>query len=255
MEDKEKQTKSLRLTLNYPTVEGKVIETELTVKFSNPKFNKKYSVSDGSYKEYAKTYDMEFVLEIPDFIYDELKGKSVGERKLGESPNGASRTYEENFPKNIKRRSIDALSEAWYQIVLDYAWLRKIERAELKKVIFYKFDNSSGDTTSEWNGNPIGSESILHYKFALGYVKKSGKDVIRLNSDKKMMNSRFDIDFYEYKFISWTQEREDFFRGLNDVFEKQIAAMANFEKNLTEEKINSFIQNKEGLLSLQPHKK
>ena len=249
-EVEEKQTKSLRLMLDYPTVEGGFTTKEMTVKFANPKNAKKHGALTGRWQGHAHVYEMSFSIEIPEFIHEELKGKSVGERKLGESNNKDSRDYELDFPKSIKARSIDGLTEAWLQLVVDYAWLRKMATAPLQRVIFYKFDNNSKKVNSDWNGNHFGQESILHYKYSLGYVKKSGKDIVRFNDLKKSLNTHYDREFFEYKYVNWTQEREDFFRRLDELFQKQIAAMAEFEKNLTETKINSFMQSKDGMLGL-----
>lgn len=256
--EQEKQTKSMRLTLDYPTVDGGFTTKEMTVKFANPKNAKKHGALTGRWQEHAHVYEMSFSIEIPEFIHEELKGKSVGERKLGESSSRDSREYELDFPKSIKARSIDCLTEAWLQLVVDYAWLRKMALAPLQRVIFYKFDNASKKVNSDWNANHFGYESILHYKYALGYIKQSGKgsgkDIIRFNDLKKSLNTHYDREFFEYKYVNWTQEREDFFRRLDELFQKQIAAMAEFEKNLTETKINSFMQSKDGMLGLEAGK-
>ena len=145
----EKETKSFRLLLDYPTEQGEYTTKELTVKLTNPKPNNRYGKG---HRDYFLTYDIYFSLDIPEFIHAELKGKSVGQKKLGVLSGGDARSYDAKFPKSIKAGNLPQLTEAWVQIVVDYIWLKEMEKAKLTKVIFHNFDNGSDAIKSTWDG-------------------------------------------------------------------------------------------------------
>ncbi len=245
--EKEKDLKSIRLTLDYPTEEGNYTTKELTVKVSNAKPKKTFGKG---FRDHFLTMQILFSLEVPEFIHAALKGNTVGQKKLGVISGGDARKYEEDFPKTIKSITLEGLTEQWVQIVIDYIWLKEIEKKELTKVIFYQFNNSSKPTKSLWNGLPLGNAASLNYVFAVGYISTGKTEVYRFNDQKKMVNSSHDRDFYACKYITWSEKREQFFTRLKELFEKQMRDMAEFETNLTEEKINLFIEAKGNMLAL-----
>lgn len=195
-----------------------------------------------------KTYDVTFSIKIPEHIHKHLKGKSVP--NYGMSTNNGETVYDEkNFKKTITGATLQNVCERYNKVLNSFNWLKETERAELKRVIFYQFNNNSSNYNSIWNGMNYGLKSSLNYKFALGYVSVNARGTEqRYNNEKRMISSSREEDFYQMKFVEYSEEREGFFHGIQRSFETIISNINGFEENLTEESINSLIGNGQFLL-------
>ena len=95
---------------------------------------------------------------------------------------------------------------------------------------------------SSWNSIHFGNCSELKYSYAIGYVSNHRSSEIRYNKEKLIISSR-DSEFYKLKYVEWTQEREDFFCGIQDSFEKISNDLNKFSSNIKEESIDFLIIN------------
>ena len=228
------ELKSIRIELDFADEDGNRTRKMQTVKVNTP------SLRDKSkplfYNHVNSVYTLSFTIQIPDFIHSYLIGKSAPS-----SRSDRTRDYKEDFAKSINRHSIEQLTEMWCELIGDYVWLKKLERADLKKVIFYEFDNKHGEYVSFWNGVNFGELSKLGYKYSIGYISETENRHIRYNSKKLSISSSNDKEFYNLKYVEWTQERETFFVGIQKSFESISEKITKFESGLTEETINELI--------------
>ena len=227
--------KSIRIMLDFADENGNRTMKEQTVKVNTPSLKDK---SKFSFFSHMKTvYTLSFTIQIPEFIHSYLVDKSVPSNKRGEMKN-----YDkEKFAKSINRTSIEVLTEAWCEIIEDYVWLKKMDNMDLKKVIFYEFDNENIKYESGWNGTEFGEKSEIKYKYSIGYISEYEKKEIRYNSKKISISSSSDREFYSHKYIQWTEEREMLFTGIQKTFETIIENINKFDTNITEKTIDSLI--------------
>ena len=236
------EEKSIKIKLNYSDENGVSSEKEMSVKINTVTLRDK-----STYPHKARLiYTLSFSLKIPDHIHSFLIGKSVP--TFGMNRRSETMNYSGDFAKTIKAETIERLTERWSEIITDYEWLKNIDKLELKKVIFYKFDNKSTDWSSDWNRTPFGKSSDLNYNYAIGFISESTRSTIRYNSDKKTISISNDRDFYQLKYVEWSEERQAFFDGIQNTFEKIINNLSSFEEGLSESTINSIISNKPNFL-------
>lgn len=189
-----------------------------------------------------KTFDMTFSLKIPNHIHSYMLDKSVPIYGVGS--NNSMKTYEvKTFKKTITSSNITTICKHYNDVLADYKWLKNMEKLELTKVIFYQFNNQSGDFKSSWNGNKYGVKSSLGFLFCVGYISVSanGREN-RFNSDKRLVNAGSERDFYNLKHVSHTEERELFFENIQRSFVGIIERIDQFESSLSEDSINTIIQ-------------
>lgn len=234
--------KSIRIELDFADESGKRARKEQTIKVNVPTLKDKSKSLFGYH--IASVYTLSFTIQIPDFIHSYLIGKSVPSTRSEKT-----KDYNEDFAKSINRTSIEQLTEMWCEIINDYVWLKKMENANLKKVIFYKFHNKNGSYQSYSNGTPFGEHSKLEYEYSIGFISEVEKKQIRYNKDRISISSINDSAFYQLKFIEWTNEREMFFINIQKSFESLSEKINNFESNLTEETINELILNNKLLIN------
>lgn len=231
----EQDFKSIRIELDFADENGKRTKKEQTVKVNKPSLKDK-----SSWRYHIKSiYTLSFTIQIPDFIHSYLIGKSVPS-----SRSEKTKDYNEDFAKSINRASIEQLTEMWCEVINDFVWLKKMEQADLKKVIFYQFDNNKNNYyKSCWNGIEFGELSELGYKYAIGYISDVEKNQIRYNSERLSVSSSHDTEFYRLKYVEWTMEREVFFVNIQKSFEAISKKITEFESSITEETINGLIAN------------
>ena len=229
--DNTEELKSIRISLDYADENGKRLQKEQTIKVNKPVRNdQRTATMFGSHID--SVFTISFSIQIPEFIHSYLLGKSV-----------PSTDYKEDFKKSISSHSIEQLTEKWCKLIGDYVWLKKIENADLKKVIFYQFDNSIDIYKSFWNGTQFGERSKISYKYAIGYISKIDDREIRYNSKKISVSSSNDKEFYQKKHVEWTEAREVFFIKIQKNFESICNTINDFESKLTEDSINGLIAN------------
>ncbi len=236
------ELKSIRIELDFADEDGKRIKKAQTIKVNTPSLKDKSSNSYGFYKQ--SVYTLSFTIQIPDFIHSYLIGKSVPSTRSEKT-----KDYAQDYPKSINRTSIEQLTEQWCELISDYVWLKKIEKAELKKVIFYQFNNECGEYKSYWNSTKFGESSKIAYRYAIGYISDVDGKQIRYNSKKLSVSSSNDKEFYGLKYVEWTQDREVFFVGIQKSLELFSEKINKFESEISEETINGLISNSPLLLN------
>lgn len=239
------ELKSIKLQLLYPNEDGTTTSKEMVIKVNTPKLKDRAAQPNSYHNPQNFVYQLSFSLKIPDHIHSALLGESVPE--IGGF--GKMKTYEEkDFPKTINRENIEALTAKWAEIVQGYCWLKQMEKAELIKVIFFSLDSSSNIHQSSWNSTKFGIKTKISSTYYVGYVRGKDKKEIRYTIEKRVVNNHYDKEFYEYKYVEWTADRELFFNNIQSTFENIAQKMKNFESGLNEESIASIMSSNYNLL-------
>jgi hypothetical protein len=228
--------KSIRIELDFADENGNRTKKQQTIKVNTPSLKDK---STFAWNAHIKSvYTLSFTIQIPELIHSYLIGKCVPSKRSDQTHD-----YKEDFAKSINRTSIEELTEAWCELISDYVWLKKMEQADLKKVIFYQFSNKYGNYKSYYNGVDFGELSELVYKYSIGYISETEKKQIRYNHQKLSISSGNDREFYNLDFVEWTEERELFFVNIQKSFEAISDKINKFKSSITEETINGLIAN------------
>ena len=228
--------KSIRLNLDYYDEDGNHSYRDMSVKVNKPK-----DLSYVGYQVQRRKYGMTFSLVLPSHIHSYLLNKVVPINEM--SNRNASREYASDFPKTLNSDNLEKLCDLYLRVVGDYSWLKSIDKAELEKVIFYKFNNKASEFDSSWNGLNLGFKSELNYSFFIGYVAMNSKKILRFNKAKSLINSTYDSDMYKYEYVKWTEGRELFFENLQISFENIVKKINAFKENINEESVDSIIKN------------
>jgi hypothetical protein len=229
----EEELKSIKVELNYYDDEGKSSIKPMTIKVNKVKDSSEHGI--GWTK---KSYEMSFSLVLPNHIHELLKGKSVPKRGMG--TRNETKTYSD-FPKTITAETVRAVCEKYWEITQDFLWLLNVQKTELKKVIFYKFDTESRDYVNEWDGKHYGKKNNLNYRYAIGYISENRGEVLRYNHNKELVNYGRDTSFYSNQYVEWSEEREIFFNNIQNSFVSIIEKINSFNDSITEETINHFL--------------
>jgi hypothetical protein len=239
----EEEFKSIKVGLDYYDENCVHSSKAMTIKVNRLK-----DTSENGIGWRKPSYEMTFSLTIPNHIHEYLKGKSVPSR--GMTSRNTIKSYE-NLSKTINSDTIKAVCERYWEITQDYLWLKNVDKADLKKVIFYKFGNETKEYRSSWNGLEYGTQNTLDYKFCIGYISSSERNgVLRYNHNKEYVGESHDKGFYLNEYVDWTEERESFFNGIQSSFESIISKINSFKDSIKEEFIDHYIKsNNNRLLS------
>lgn len=234
----EEDLKNIKVVLNYADENGKTSRKPMTIKV-----NKIKEVSEKSMFsiENKMLYEMSFSLIIPEHIHSSLIGKTTPNYSKQTFSNDDLKSFPTDFSKTIKADTIKAVCEQYYSILQSYIWLKEIENAKLERVIFYSFENLTDVFKSSWNGNEFGVNSNLDFKLCFGYISYTKNSIMRYNNDKKLINEHRDRDFYKLKYVSWTEERELFFKNILQTFVNIQEKLNNFESKLNEDTIQAIM--------------
>lgn len=227
------ELKSFQITLPYIDKIGIEGSKAMTIKLGAPK-----NTSTKGITTVKTQYTVTFTLVIPDHIHKVILGKSVP--MSGISARNELKSFDK-YPKSITRETLSAVCDEYWLVLSAYRWLTNIEKAELRKVIFYKLGYDASDFNSSWNGVRFGKESEIKYRYAIGYVSGTGDKAIRYNQEKRAANKSYDSELYHMEYVNWSEEREAFFVGINNSFESIIAKLSEFSESLTEDTINTVI--------------
>lgn len=223
----EKEIKSISAGLNYPNEDGTIGRKMMSIKINTLIDERvEYGVLYG--RKTHHIYSMSFSLKIPDFIHSYLLGKTVPKRD--------DRTifYPEDFSKTLRKETIRDLTKAWCEIVDDYCFLVSLEKLNPEKVIFYCFESDSRDNYKSYNdGTNLGLMKQLSYKYMIGYIiNKDTKQEIRYNENKVSIRPTETQIYRSYKYVSWTPEREAFFKKISDGLQNIIDAVNDIDEDI-----------------------
>lgn len=233
--------KSFRIELDFADENGNRSMKMQTINVNTPVAKNKSNMRMGFHL--PAIYNLSFSVKIPDFIHSYLIGKSVPTDR-----SNGTKDFREDFAKTIKSESIESLTERWSELISDYVWLKKMDKIELKKVIFYRFGSETFPFKSYWNGVEFGNSSKLNYKYAVGFVGNIDGKEIRYNKNKLSISTSQDKEFYSLKFVDWTESREKFFDEMNERFVTMVKKMESFEANMNPENIDEIISKQTFLL-------
>lgn len=226
---------SIKLLLDFADENGKRCQKEQTVKINPPKRTEHNSVS---IYHIPAIYDITYNIKIPEFIYDYLIGKSVPRKDF-------TRDYTKDTKKSLSGNSLQGLCKAWSELISDYVWLKQMEIVELTKVIYYKFNHVKKSFVSHWNSAHFGDFAQIGFTYCIGYVKKEGNKEVRYTHEKKSVSYSSDRDFYELKYVEWSEEREEFFNNIKKGFSEMVDKISSFDSN-----IEKLIENVKSLPSI-----
>ena len=245
-EELDEDFKSFRLVLNYYDEDGKHSNKAMTIKVGTAK-----NISEHYYNLNNKMkYSMRFSIVLPDHIHKYLIGKTIPAREFNSDANrDAMITFDNKLAKTISFPTLEAVCDWYYKYLMAFRWLKQIEKAELKKVIFYNFDNFTDDLRSEWNSKKMGKESQLRFVYSIGYISSMNDKVYRYNENKQMLNEGHEREFFKTKYVIWSADRQLFFDQIQASFETIIGRIDDFEAKINEKSINAIINSKTKLLS------
>lgn len=203
------------------------------------KVNKPKYVGEKGMGWEKRLWALTFSLVIPDHIHNYLIGKTVHVSNGIIGNKNEVKTYsKDNFPKTITDDNVKGICNKYFNICQDYLWLKNLEKAELTKVIFYEFKNNCQDFKSSWDGSNFGEKSQLNYRYIIGYISKNDH---RYNETKRLINNHYDREFYSYKYVKWSEERESFFKNIYESFQNITKRLDDFEKNISEQNLDNLI--------------
>jgi len=239
----EEEFKSIKVGLDYYDENCVHSSKAMTIKVNRLK-----DTSENGIGWRKPSYEMTFSLTIPNHIHEYLKGKSVPSR--GMTSRNHIKSYDD-FPKTINSDTVKGVCDRYWEITQDYLWLKNVDKADLKKVIFYSFDNETKDYRSSWNGLTFGTQNVLNYKYCIGYVSTNNNSgILRYNHNKEYINESQDRGFYLNEYVDWSEERELFFNNIQNSFETIINKINSFKDSIKEEFIDQYIKsNNNKLLS------
>ncbi len=238
----EEEFKSFKLQMDYYDEDVKHSLREMTIKVNKPKSEFKHGFS---WKR--QRYSMTFSMVIPEHIHAFIIGKTVPVSGMGHRNDSVA--YDTKFSKTINAETIASICDQYDTILEGYKWLKDREKAALKKVIFYCFKNSTEEYRSTWNGITFGKTNDMSFQYAIGYVSTANNTEYRYNINKELIHNNHDRVFYMNKYVTWSEEREEFYNNLQTSFEMMIKKINDFEEGLTEETISEIIQKQQKLLS------
>lgn len=238
MEDQD--IKTLKLEMDYFDEDGKK-----SVKLMSININKPKDISPKGFHGYTKkSYSMSFSMKIPEHIHSYLLGKSVARYKMGKNH---EKTYSD-FPKTINKPILESLCEEYFEITQDYLFLKQLDQAKLKKVIFFGINSSKNEYRSTQNSIHFGIENQIKYNYSIGYISNNDHKSLRYNSEKLLISENQHRDFYLHKFVEWSEEREEYFKGIQSSFEQIIDRFNKFNVGLNDDTINEIISKNTKLL-------
>ncbi|MEO7048741.1 MAG: hypothetical protein ABI091_25795 [Ferruginibacter sp.] len=238
--EEENELKSIMLFLPYVTEEGKDTVKNTKVVFKSVIQKEGPSYNNGN----SPIYSMNMSVALPNHIHAKLCGAVVG-RKTELSDRGV-RTYDVKFSKTISSESLSSLTEKYRNIIFDYRWLINRENMKLSKVIFYTFDGDVVlNSTSKWDGKLMGSDSEISYSYMIGFISASGD---RLNVDKRVI-TRQDGGSVNWEYVTYTEERELFFKNIFAKFSDILSQLIFFKNTINEHSIESILKSSIKLLN------
>ena len=236
MED-ENEFKSIKLELSCPTELG-VLETKQVRVSVNT--IKRLQDKNSYYEKNKYTYSMSFSVKLPDYIHAKILGATIPSMSMS---NDKSKTYDVKLSKTISSDSIGSLTARWQEIIDDFVFLLELDKLQMRKVILYRFGGNVKQNRSQWTGASLGNEAKLSYIFMIGYIGSRGTVKVIRNMDNKNVQTHSDGWIYNLPYVDWTQEREDFFIGLQKSYESLIARIAEFEASINNDSIDTLILN------------
>lgn len=236
MEEEEK-LKSIRIELDYADADGNAMQKIFTIKV-----NKVKDVSESGIGYRKRLYSMSFSLVIPEHYYETLIGQEIPIFEMGKR--NEFHSYN-SLTKTITRDDLKTLCDFYFRILQDYCWLKKKQKANLQKVIFYDFENKSGKYSSDWDGLNFGTKSKLDFTYCIGYLSPMN---VRYNDAKVMVKETQNREYYRLSHVIWSQEREDFFNQIDGSFKNIVNKINIFKSQLNEDTINTYISDNTKLL-------
>jgi hypothetical protein len=231
------EIKNLKLLLGYYDEQGIYSEKETTVKINKVKdISESSSFGNISVRKYALSYS----LKIPDHIHSFLIGKTVPEDHSWSS-RGNMFEYKEDFSKTINNENLTYLCQRYYKILQDYDWLKKRDKLELKKVIFYSFETNLGVNRSSWDGKDIGKKTNITHVCCVGFVSEQAGKEHRFDENRNLISLRND-DFYRLKHVDYSDERMNFFDGILESFRRVNEKFEAFNEQINNGEIEQLIK-------------
>lgn len=195
----------------------------------------------------SDTKDVQFNVEIPDFLYDFM----VNHPEEGNRPKSKVITSN-NF--GHLHSALSGLSNGAVNLVE-----HDKELAKAKKIILVSFGSSQKDVRDDWHFGYKGKETYIQFNFFIGYQMPAtffanGKDVYvdkRYEQGKGFMpvKGRYIPVSHHHKIIEWTQERENFLQTLEVNFKVLSDKLNGFLSDMDADKLDKLVAGGQKLLS------
>jgi hypothetical protein len=196
----------------------------------------------------SDTKNIDFHVEIPDFLYDFM----VNHPDIQKRPK--SKVITSGGFSYLHTALNDLSSEAINLVELDK------ELAKAKKIILVSFASSQTDERDSWVFGYKGKKTNISFNYFLGYQMPktyftSGKNVYvdkRYEQGKGFMpvKGRYvPIGNHNHKIIEWTQQREDFLATLETKFKTLSDTLNGFLSDMDENKLDQLVANGQKLLT------
>jgi hypothetical protein len=195
----------------------------------------------------SDTKEVEFNVEIPDFLYDFMVNHPDTEKRP------KSKIITSGGFGYLHKALTDLSHDATMLVTLDK------ELSQAKKVILVSFGSSQKEVRDDWHFGYKGKKTNISFNYFIGHQMpatyfKSGKEVYvdkRYEQGKGFMpiKGRYVPVNHEHKIIAWTQEREDFLQTLETRFKTLSDNLNNFLSDMDENKLDQLVANGQKLLT------
>ena len=197
-----------------------------------------------------KTTQVNFSVEIPDYIYDFLMVHPDLELRP------KSKVITSNV-FSILHSELSELGNRCHNLIEHDKYL-----ASARKVILVKYAGGQTHERDTWVHAYVGKKTSVSFRYFVGYQMKerdSMFDKTRIYSDKIHshehgfipVKGRYEpvMDVSRMKIMDWTQEREDFLNSIEVNFKKLSDNLNDYLTDLDEDKLDSLISKKTKLLN------
>lgn len=215
------------------------IEFEICIEDFSPHKYQKVLLPVYMTKIKSDTKDVEFNVEIPDFLYDFM----VNHPEMEKRPKS----------KIITSGGFGYLHTALTNLSHDATSLVEHDKelAKAKKIILVQFESAQKNVRDNFHFGYKGKETDISFNYFIGYQMPatffaSGKDVYvdkRWETGKGFLpvKGRYIPVGHNHKIIEWTQEREDFLQTLEERFKSLSDKLNEFLSDMDGDKLDKLV--------------
>ena len=224
-------------------------------------------------------FDMEYMVDIPDHIYNGLVDTSVdymskeGFKKYKEEHKyeASANLKDSYFKKSLRSLMVSSLIGSLEELSYKLNSRIKIETLQRTKKIFVRFKSSSVHTKCNWTGGYMGKDVNNEFQFFIGYEVMEKPSLMHPTMVAKYYTlirhaegtfAHKSTNFMEgtkleplhmdtstarenflrtYQIIDWTQERENFLRNIEQKIIDLNTKLSNYLSNMDATKLDALI--------------
>lgn len=202
-----------------------------------------------------------FRLRIPKYIFDGVKDTDEKYFTNPPKPENSWESRKKKFTQNLSYPVLDVLLENLNNVCADAIMIKERESAETEKYIAVRFGNGHKQCKDNFNFASMGMLTTSSFQFFVVYkdIKSPHsldryiyKSKVRIGGNMGMKDHKVDGWYYfgignveQYQLIRWTQEREDFFKEIEEKFVMVNKELDKYLGDITDDKIIALMENKQ----------